>query len=116
MAGATTTARPYMAKAWPRFSGGEGVGQNCLLGWGEAASADALKDAEEDEKRKRRSQAAEGGADAEERDADHVELLASDEGCHVGAGGEDDGVRYEVGGENPGGFILGGAESAGDVG
>ena len=116
MAGAHTTARPYMAKAWPRFGGREGVGEDGLFGGCKAAAANALQDAAEDKERKRRSDAAESRADAEERDADHVELLAPDEGGHVGAGGEDDGVGYEIRGEDPGGFVLRGAEAAGDVG
>ena len=60
-------------------------------------------------------QSAERGADAEKRDADNIELLAPDERSHVGAGGKDDGVGYEIRGENPGGFVLGRAETAGDV-
>ena len=95
--------------------GREGVGEDGLLGGCEAAAADALQDAAEDEDRQRRGEAAHRGADAEERDADHVELLAPDEGGHVGAGGKDDGVGDEVGGEDPGGFVLRGAEAAGDV-
>ncbi len=80
-----------------------------------AAAADALQDATEDQKRQRGRQAAECGADAEERDADHVELFASDEGRHVGAGRQDDGVGDQIRGEHPGGFVLRSPEATGDV-
>ena len=115
MAGAHDDGEAVHGEGLAAFFGREGVGEDGLLGGGETAAADALQDAEEDQQRKRRGEAAEGGADAEERDADHVELLAPDEGGHVGAGGKDDGVGYEIGGEDPGGFVLRGAEAAGDV-
>jgi hypothetical protein len=86
----------------------------CSLGWRPPPPV-PCKDAEENEEWERGREAAEHGADAEERDADHVEALASEEGDKIGAGRKDDGVGDEVGGEDPGGFVLGGAEAAGDV-
>lgn len=100
------------ALVWP----GEGVGEDGLLRGCETPAADALQDAAEDQNRQRGCEAAQGGADAEQRYADHVELLAPDEGRHIGAGREDDGVGDEVGGQHPGGFVLGRAETAGDMG
>ena len=115
MAGAHDDGEAVHGEGLAALFGREGIGEDGLLGGGEAAAADALQDAAEDEQRQRRGDAAERGADAEERDADHVELLAPDEGGHVGAGRKDDGVGDEVGGEDPGGFVLRGAEAAGDV-
>ena len=94
---------------------GEGVGEDGLLGRREAAAADALQDAAEDQQRKGGGDAAKRGADAEQGHADHVELFAADKCGHVGAGGKDDGVGDQIRGEDPGGFVLGGAEAAGDV-
>ena len=116
MAGAQTTARPYMAKAWPRFSGGKVSARMACSEGARPPPPTPCRMRKKMSMRQRGREAAEGGADAEERDADHVELLAPDEGGHVGAGGEDDGVGDEVGGEDPGGFVLRGAEAAGDVG
>ena len=96
-----------MAKACPRLAGGKVSARMACSEGARPAAADALQDAAEDKDRKRGRDAAESGADAEERDADHVELLAPDEGGHVGAGGKDDGVGYEIRGEDPGGFVLG---------
>jgi predicted transcriptional regulator len=94
----------------------ESVGEDGLLAGLQAAAAGSLEHAEEDEERERGREAAEHGADAEQRDADHVEALATEEADEVGAHREDDGVGDEVGGQDPGGFVLGGAEAAGDVG
>ena len=94
----------------------KGIGEDGLFGGREAAAADSLQDPAKDKNGQRWREAAQGGADAEERDADHVELLASDEGGHVGAGREDDGVGDKIRGEHPGGFVLRCAEASRDVG
>ena len=57
MAGASTTAMPYMAKAMPALRGRERVGQDGLLARPEPAAADALEDAEEDQPRRARARA-----------------------------------------------------------
>ena len=60
--------------------------------------------------------AAEQGADGEHGDAGHVEALAAEAVGEPSGDGKDDGAGYEVAGEDPGGFVLAGAERAGDVG
>src|ERR1700678_3999975 len=59
------------------FFDGEGVGEDGLLAGCEAASACALEDARDDEKRESVGDAAEERADGEEGNADHVEALAA---------------------------------------
>ena len=76
----------------------------------------ALQDAGEDEEREGVGDAAEEGADGEERDAGHVEALAAEAVGEPAGDGQDDGGGDEVAGEHPGGFFLTGAESAGHVG
>src|SRR5258708_5278305 len=95
---------------------GEGVGGDGLLAGGEAAAARALEDARDDEEGKGVRDAAEEGADGEERDAGHVEALAAEAIGEPAGDGEDDCARDEVAGEDPGGFFLTGAEGAGHVG
>ena len=98
------------------FFNGEGIGEDGLLGGCEAAAADALEDAAEDKDGESGGDAAEEGAEGEEGDAGHVEALAADAVGDPSGDGEDDGAGDEVAGEDPGGFVLGGAEGAGDVG
>ena len=107
---------PIDGEGLAAFAGRKGVREDGLLAGLEAAAAGSLEDAEKDEQRKRGSEAAEHGADAKERDADHVEALASEEGDEIGAGRKNDGVGDEVGSQNPGSFVLRRAETAGDVG
>ena len=59
MAGASTTAIPYTAMAMPALGRRERVGQDGLLARPEAAAADALEDAEEDQRPERRRDPAE---------------------------------------------------------
>ena len=60
--------------------------------------------------------AAEERGDGEEGDAGHVVGLAAEDAGEPGGHGEDDGVGDEVGGEDPGDFVVGAAETSGDVG
>src|ERR1700733_4446334 len=95
---------------------GEGVGEDGLLAGGEAATACALEDARDDEKRKGIRDAAEERADGEQRHAGHVEALAAEAVGEPAGDGKNDGAGYEIAGEDPGGFFGAGAEGAGDVG
>ena len=95
---------------------GEGVGEDGLFAGGEAASACALQDAREDEKREGVGDAAEERADGEHCDAGHVEALASEAVGEPAGDGEDDSGGDKIAGQDPGGFFLAGSEGSGHVG
>ena len=97
------------------FFDGEGVGEDSLFAGGEAAASGSLKDTGEDEKREAGCDAAQERADGEERNAGHVEALASEAVGEPAGDGKNDGAGDEVTGEDPGGLFLAGAEGAGDV-
>ena len=65
----------------------------------------ALQDARDDQQRQRVRNAAEQGADGEQRDAGHVEALAAEAVGEPAGDGQDDGAGDEVAGEDPGGFF-----------
>ena len=94
---------------------GEGVGEDGLLAGGEAAAAEALQHAREDQQGQRLRETAQHGADREHGHAGHVEALAADAVGEPAGDGQHDGARHQVAGEHPGGFLLGGAERAGHV-
>ncbi len=98
------------------FLGREGVGENGLLAGTHAAAARALQDAEENQQRQGRRQSAQDRRNGEQGNAGHVETLASDDRSEPARHGQHDRVGNQVAGEHPGGFVLPGAESAGNVG
>ena len=98
------------------FSRREGVYEDGLFDGGEAAAADALQDAREKHNAQGGGDSAEEGCDGEERHAGHVVGLAAEDAGEPGGHGQNDGVGDEVGGKDPGDFVVGAAETAGDVG
>ena len=98
------------------FGGRKGVDEDRLLDWSEATTADTLQDAREEHDAEGGSDATEKRRDGEERDAGHVVVPAAEDAGEPRGHGKDDGVSDEIGGENPGDFVVGAAETAGDVG
>ncbi len=86
-----------------------------MLDGSEAAAADSLQHAEENEHAEARRESAEKRADGEERDANHVVALAAEEAAEPRGEREDDGVGDEIAGEHPGAFVGADGEAAGDV-
>src|SRR5271155_3097429 len=97
------------------FSRFESVGENCLLAGLQAAAADALQHAKNNQHAEVGREAAEKRADGEERDAGHVKTFAAYELGKPAAHRENDGVGNQVGSEHPGAFVLAGGKAAGDV-
>ena len=93
----------------------ESVRENCLFAGLQAAAADALQHAKNDQHAEIGRQAAEERADGEERDAGHVKTFAADELGEPTAHRENDGVGNQVGSEHPGALVLAGGKAAGDV-
>ena len=116
IAGAATTAMPYKAKACPRCSVREGIGQDRLFARRQTASAQALQDARENQDRQRGRQPAEQRADGEQRYARHVEALAAETVREPAGDGQHDRAGHEIAGQNPGCLFLARAQGSGNVG
>src|SRR5271155_2680604 len=91
------------------------VGDNCLFAGLQAAAADSLENAENDQHAEVGREAAEKRADGEERDAGHVKTFAADELRKPAAHRQNDSVGNEIRSEHPGAFVLAGGKTAGDV-
>ena len=115
MAGATTTAMPYIANAMPRLAGGNvSARMACSLGCKPPPPVPCRM-------RKKISMARFGArphrkrTDGEQRHAHHVEPLAPDQRGKPAAHGQHDGVGHQIGSEHPGAFVLARRKAAGDV-
>ena len=97
------------------FFDGEGVGENGLFAGREAAAAEALQDAGDDQEPEAGREAAERRADGEHDDADHVEAFAADAVRKPAGDGQNDGGGDEVAGQHPGGLVLRCADRARDM-
>ena len=73
--------------------------------WAQAAAAETLKDAKEQEQSQGGSDAAKKRADGKNNDAEHEEILAADNAGGPSAHWKDDCVGYEIGSENPSAFV-----------
>ena len=116
MAGARTTAMPYMAKPIPRCSGGKvSARMACSLGPNPPPPA-PCRMRKKISMGRRGGESAEQRAEGEQQHAGHVEALAAKAVAGPGGDGQHDGVGDQVAGQHPGGFILPGGERSGDVG
>ena len=97
------------------FFGGGGVEEDGLARGLEAATSQALHDAEEDELAEVGGCAAEGGTDGEERDGEEKIISAAKARGEIAGNGKDDGVGNKIRSQHPGRLILRGAEAAGNV-
>ena len=115
MAGATTTAMPYTAKAMPRFAGGNvSARMACSLGCKPPPPAPCRMRKKTSMPEARR-QSAQKTAGRKQRDARHVKALAAEARGEPRADGQHDAVRDEIAGKHPRGFVRACAETAGDV-
>ena len=114
--GATTTATPNSAKAWPRFSGGKASAKiDCDTGTMPPPAKPCRM-------RNKRSEfeipglRAQDRADAEEPEADQEEGLAAKQAGQERARRQADGVGDQIGRHHPGGFVGADPHAAGDIG
>ena len=95
--------------------GRERIREDRLLGRSEAAPADPLEHAEEDQQPEVRREPAEKRACGEQEHAGQIEALAAHACRYPAADGQHHRVAHQVAGEDPGGFVGAHRQAAGDV-
>ena len=104
-----------MAKAWPRFSGGNEFSEDRLLAGGHAAATEALQDAKQHQRLQAPCKPAEQRSEGEDRNAHHVEALAPNDRRQPARDRKHDRVGDEIAGDDVGTLVDADRKSAGDV-
>ncbi len=94
----------------------EGSRQDRLRDRHHAAAAEALQDAEQQQRLQIPGKSAQHRAHGEQRQADQEEALAAEQPGEEAAGRQGDGVGDQIGGHHPGRLVLADPHAAGDVG